>query len=136
MEIYRTVLSEGIKQRIELGIFRSDYMLHVDSNKGFSIKQVELNTIAASFGFLSEKVCDMHRYVMEREGLVVDVAGVLPRNDVSRIAEAVVKARELYGVEGSVVLMIVQPGERNVFDQKELEYRLFCKCVECGGVRF
>merc|ERR1712157_708255 len=44
-----------------LGIHRSDYMLN-DGN----IKQVELNTIAASFAGLSTRVASLHSYPVKR----------------------------------------------------------------------
>jgi glutathione synthase len=62
------------QQAHTLGIFRSDYMLHsfVDPENGdggvmvVDIKQVELNTIAASFAGLSTRVADLHRYLLAR----------------------------------------------------------------------
>ena len=48
-----------------LGIFRSDYLLQettIDGNKSLSLKQVEFNTIAASFGALSDRIAAMHRW--------------------------------------------------------------------------
>ena len=55
------------QQAIQLGIFRSDYLLDASSDKGagleLSLKQVEFNTIAASFGALSTVVASLHRCV-------------------------------------------------------------------------
>jgi hypothetical protein len=48
-------------QTIQLGIFRSDYMLHVPTDADASLRQVEFNTIASSFGPLSERTAAMHR---------------------------------------------------------------------------
>jgi glutathione synthase len=51
-------------QPLHLGIFRSDYLLHATDPAGpLDIKQVEFNTIAASFGALSQRAGEMHRYV-------------------------------------------------------------------------
>jgi len=50
-----------------LGLFRSDYMVHQDGENtqgGHSIKQVEFNTIASSFGGLSTQTSNLHRYVL------------------------------------------------------------------------
>lgn len=47
-------------QPLQLGLFRSDYLLHSDGDAA-EIKQVEFNTIAASFGALSQKAGEMHR---------------------------------------------------------------------------
>ena len=50
-------------QPISLGIFRSDYML--DGTNGLSenltLKQVEINTIASSFGGLSAQMPGLHK---------------------------------------------------------------------------
>lgn len=52
-------------QRRALGIFRSDYLLHqTEPGKPLQIKQVEFNTIASSFGGLSEKAVNLHRWVL------------------------------------------------------------------------
>ena len=48
---------------LNLGLFRSDYMIHVDStgaNPTPEIRQVEFNTIASSFGGLGAKVSELH----------------------------------------------------------------------------
>lgn len=63
---------EDKAQPLQLGLFRSDYLLHCPSSSSSSsssassvsemhIKQVEFNTISSSFGGLSSKVTDMHR---------------------------------------------------------------------------
>jgi glutathione synthase len=49
------------------GVFRSDYMLHkTTEDSSYSIKQVELNTIPASFAGLSSHVARMHQYLTRR----------------------------------------------------------------------
>lgn len=50
-------------QELHLGIFRSDYMLHAPNgvNGDITLKQVEFNTISASFGTLSEQTAALHR---------------------------------------------------------------------------
>jgi hypothetical protein len=52
------------QQPLHLGLFRSDYMLHQPIlDDSISLKQVEFNTIASSFGGLSPRVAGMHRSV-------------------------------------------------------------------------
>ncbi len=51
----------NIQQHLQLGLFRSDYLLHESGRNELSLRQVEFNTISASFGTLSEKVASMHR---------------------------------------------------------------------------
>jgi glutathione synthase len=61
MEIYRKILfDERIKEqpKIILELHRSDYMLHEVDSDPRTFMQVELNTIASSFGALSSKVTE------------------------------------------------------------------------------
>lgn len=46
---------------IVLGLNRSDYMLDHRAGGGTSLKQIEINTIAASFGGLASRTPDVHR---------------------------------------------------------------------------
>ena len=61
VDICRQVQVQGPAQNVYLGIHRSDYMLHHDKDPP-QLLQVELNTIASSFGCLSALACQMHRY--------------------------------------------------------------------------
>jgi hypothetical protein len=47
-------------QPLQLGIFRSDYLMHHVGDK-LDIKQVEFNTISSSFGALSQRVAGLHK---------------------------------------------------------------------------
>lgn len=54
-------------QPLALGIFRSDYLVHAPADlppHQHSIKQVEFNTISASFAALSTRVGHLHRSVV------------------------------------------------------------------------
>mmetsp|Transcript_13577 Transcript_13577/g.25473 ORF Transcript_13577/g.25473 Transcript_13577/m.25473 type:complete len:571 (-) Transcript_13577:7435-9147(-) len=59
------------KEADVLGIHRSDYMLHPlmgesGEEVGYGLKQVELNTIAASFAGLATNVAGLHKMLTER----------------------------------------------------------------------
>jgi len=104
-----------------LAINRSDYMLDDPSSR---MLQVELNTIASSFGCLSNLVGKMHAYTTSRlpGGWT---AGELPDNEaLQALPAALAQAASLYGGDG-VVLMVVQPGERNAYDQQWLQTNLW-----------
>ena len=110
-------------QDLSLAINRSDYMLHSPTS---SLLQVELNTIASSFGCLSTLVGRMHRHLLERSGATAAELDNLPANDaMSEIADALGAAAAAHGAPDGVVLMVVQPGERNAFDQQWLQLRLW-----------
>lgn len=71
LQLYNTIYHSNeanfAKQADCFGIFRSDYMLSKNSNDDqYHIKQIELNTIAASFAGLSSKVSELHTYLLQR----------------------------------------------------------------------
>eukprot|EP01126_Amoeba_proteus_P051670 TRINITY_DN618_c0_g1_i13.p1 TRINITY_DN618_c0_g1~~TRINITY_DN618_c0_g1_i13.p1 ORF type:complete len:314 (-),score=65.03 TRINITY_DN618_c0_g1_i13:172-1113(-) len=70
----------------------------------------------------------MHRYLIQRGYLVGFSADDQPANDsLDGICRGLDQANKLFGVEGSVIVMVVQPGERNTGDQRHVEYYLWEK---------
>ena len=58
------VQREGATQGARLAILRSDYMLHdAEDGDAARLMQVELNTIASSFGSLSSRVSALHTHL-------------------------------------------------------------------------
>ena len=123
-------------QQAYLGVHRSDYMMDEATRRPL---QIELNTIAASFGCLSARVERMHRYMLRGpfSASVCAAMGVaefkddlLPRNDADKaIPRAIAEAHKLYVRLASPttpvnVVFVVQPNEKNAFDQRHLEYEL------------
>lgn len=109
---------------ITLGLHRSDYMLHSVENDPRQLMQVEMNTIAASFGSLSSKISDMHRVLHQTN------ESHIPFNEpYVEFANGIAEAHQRYltsarvGISAKVV-MIVQPGERNIADQWLLQFAL------------
>ncbi|CAN3373648.1 hypothetical protein DIURU_005453 [Diutina rugosa] len=133
-ETYQKSLVDGKPvQRVSLGLFRSDYMVDTETN---SIKQIEFNTVSVSFGGLSTKVGQLHNYLNSQgfyddnysyEYYNKDVIPVSPST--VELARGLAKANEKYGEltkpdNETVVLFVVQPNERNCFDQRHVEYAL------------
>eukprot|EP00357_Protocruzia_adherens_P036357 CAMPEP_0114993958 /NCGR_PEP_ID=MMETSP0216-20121206/12840_1 /TAXON_ID=223996 /ORGANISM="Protocruzia adherens, Strain Boccale" /LENGTH=475 /DNA_ID=CAMNT_0002357701 /DNA_START=76 /DNA_END=1503 /DNA_ORIENTATION=- len=129
-------LGDQVKDQLQFGIFRSDYML--DDNSG-SLLQVEFNTMSSSFGPLSAKVRSIHDFALGRYGEFcpwkddqLDLN--MPDNHVvAEVAKSMKEAYEKYiehfqrpseGVKYAV-LFVVQDSETNVFDQKGYEYELW-----------
>ncbi|KAJ1799561.1 Glutathione synthetase [Coemansia sp. RSA 2399] len=118
-----------------IGIHRSDYLIHAPESEPDSspkAKQVEFNTIASSFASLSSIVGDFHRYMLAKTGYKdllesgVISADQLPENEsLTSIGDAIAAGFDLYGNNDAVVVMVVQPRERNVFDQRWVEKRLW-----------
>ncbi|PSR73740.1 hypothetical protein PHLCEN_2v10430 [Hermanssonia centrifuga] len=127
---WKRLRDEGITQSLQLGLFRSDYMVHLPDPSGpASLKQVEFNTISSSFGTLSERASALHRYLHSSTGYFgsspcLQTAN-FPRNSTtSGLAEGLATAHSAYSVPEAWILFVVQEGERNVFDQRWLEYEL------------
>jgi glutathione synthetase len=119
---------QSIVQPLQLGLFRSDYLLHSAANPP-SLKQVEFNTISSSFGTLSERTAALHRHLYATTGYFNSSPCLtlenFPINETTAgLAQGLAAAHQAYAVPSSSVLFVVQAGERNVFDQRWLEYEL------------
>jgi glutathione synthase len=126
---YKKAKTIGIKQNVSLGVFRSDYMLDHDE-----IKQVEFNTVSVSFGGLSSKVGELHQYLNDAgyyaggSQRLYDEKDLPVSESAIKLADGLANGAKHYNEqqkrEDTIVLVIVQEGERNVFDQRHLEYSL------------
>ncbi|KAF9522572.1 hypothetical protein CPB83DRAFT_776905 [Crepidotus variabilis] len=126
---WKQLRDDGLAQPLHLGLFRSDYLLHTESGGDLSIKQVEFNTISVSFGCLSQKVAALHRYLLQTSGYYQSSPSLRKENfpsnqNIVGLASGLAEAHNAYGVVGARILFVVQPGERNIFDQRPLEYQL------------
>ncbi|WWC59434.1 glutathione synthetase [Kwoniella dejecticola CBS 10117] len=131
-------IRNDLVQPLQLGLFRSDYLLHETQGEELSIKQVEFNTIAASFGALSQRASEMHRYLQKATDGFYSISPHLtkpsniPQNEPLRnLASGLAQGWKAYGKDDAVILFVVQEGERNVFDQRWLEYEL----LESHGIQ-
>lgn len=124
-KIHQQILKEGRSQSIVLGLNRSDYMLDQRENDTPSLKQIEINTIAASFGGLSSRTPDVHRHILKMAGRLEESERILDNNPAAGLARAIAKAWELYGSEKAVVVFFVEDVQRNIFDQRFIEYELW-----------
>jgi glutathione synthase len=117
-------------------------------NGPISLKQVEFNTISVSFGGLSSLVSSLHRSVLDYPRYachlltilllshlynisryydlspLINPSNIPPNDTAADLAKGLAEAHRAYNVEGSCIMMVVQEGERNVFDQRYLEYNL------------
>lgn len=63
--VHCAVKSAGYMQPLSLGVFRSDYMLHVQDmesrEQSLTIRQVEFNTFSVAGGAHGNKISDMHK---------------------------------------------------------------------------
>lgn len=123
-KIHQQILKEGKAHSVVLGLNRSDYMLDQGEDGSSSLKQIEINTISASFGGLSAGVVNVHRHILKVAGRVEESEAILDNNPAAGLAKAIAKAWELYGSEKAVVLFLVSDDERNIYDQRCVEMEL------------
>ncbi|XP_060793891.1 glutathione synthetase-like [Neoarius graeffei] len=126
--IYRQVQQEPQDMAIILCLNRSDYMIdHVDGKE--ALKQIEINTISASFGGLSSRTPNVHRHILKVAGLLEESKLILDNNPAAGLAKGLAKAWELYGSERAVVMFLVEDVERNIYDQRCVENELWARNI-------
>lgn len=148
-DCYLKAKENGIVQDVSLALTRSDYMYDQITQQ---IKQVEFNTVSVSFGGLSPKVGKTHSYLNNIGAYGTTAEKYYADNELPISESDINLAKGLYsGVKyynekylscenKSIVLMVVQPNERNVFDQRAIEYSLLrdfnvvCKRVDLPDV--
>ncbi|GAB2228926.1 hypothetical protein Droror1_Dr00023060 [Drosera rotundifolia] len=116
LDIHSKMIEINKIEEIRLGLHRSDYMLDVQTNQ---LLQVEFNTISSSFPGLSCLVSKLHRNLLHHYGspLGLDHSKVPENAAVDKFAEVLAKAWTEYNNPRAVVLFVVQPEERNMYDQ-------------------
>ncbi len=64
---YEEALKNGYNQKITLSILRCDYMLHKTGKNEdqLAMKQVEINTIAAGFGWVGTRMSQLHKEILK-----------------------------------------------------------------------
>ncbi|XP_029994818.1 glutathione synthetase-like [Sphaeramia orbicularis] len=134
--IYQQILKEGRSQSIVLGLNRSDYMLDQRDDGTSSLKQIEINTIAASFGGLSSRTPDVHRHVLKVAGRFEESQRILDNNPAAGLAQGIAKAWELYGSERAVVVFLVEENQQNIFDHRYVEKELWKRNIRSIRRRF
>ncbi|KAK9873866.1 hypothetical protein WA026_002223 [Henosepilachna vigintioctopunctata] len=132
-KIYETVQNEGVTQRISLGLLRSDYM--VNTNTSNSIKQVEINTIASSFGGLSTRRTPSVRFVLQQLGYG-DLNANLPENTaLEGLCGGMVEAWKIYGNENAAILFVVEEVTMNICDQRFHEFEIYRQSPQTMVIR-
>ncbi|GLH08440.1 Glutathione synthetase [Gryllus bimaculatus] len=121
-KIYETVYSEGITQNLSLGLLRSDYLLHCAAD--CAIKQVEINSIASSFGGISSHLGTLHSYVLAELGAGEKLKNLPPNSALEGLCGGMLEAWKLYGQEKAVILFIVEDVTYNICDQRFHEFKI------------
>ncbi|KAH0619041.1 hypothetical protein JD844_018646 [Phrynosoma platyrhinos] len=117
--IYKQVLKEGVTQTVFLGINRSDYMFDCGTGGFPALKQIEINTIAASFGGLTSRTTAVHRHVLNVLGKTKEASKLLSNNPSKGIAMGIAKAWELYGSDRNI--RVIRRRFKDVFEKASLD---------------
>jgi len=144
-----------MRQQYMLGIHRSDYMVDDRSSR---LLQIELNTISSSFGCLSTQVHNTLGYIHSRyRDHLENNVEVQVSESLNKIPEALKAAHECYvknerekssSISSSsslspssssssivtfppIVLFVIQEGERNIMDQRLIEFSLSKHNIHC-----
>ena len=116
--------TEGWEEPGFLGMNRNDFMLDKATQ---SLKQVEFNTMASSFGALATKIPKLHKLILSQysehfQG--VDPFHVKDNCALNKLSESIAKAHEVYNSSASVMFLVLSV-ENNYFDQVYLEKKLW-----------
>ncbi|KFK26472.1 hypothetical protein AALP_AA8G253600 [Arabis alpina] len=116
LDIHSKMLESNKKEDIRLGLHRSDYMLDEETK---SLLQIEMNTISSSFSGLGRLVSELHQSLLRSHGdhLGLDPERVPKNASTYQFADAMAKAWLEYNNPRAVVMVVVQPEERNMYDQ-------------------
>jgi len=134
-QVHLKVKEEGYVQNLSLGLFRSDYMVHQSTAEEIpTIKQVEFNTIASSFGGLSSQTSKLHKYLavsdypLFKKSLQTTELDLPENQSTKSLALGLRSAYDAYtkseNIHPCCIIFVVQDPERNIFDQRHLEYEL------------
>ena len=140
--IYQEIKEENCIQDLSLGVFRSDYMLHISASNPKQkphLKQVEFNTISVAGGTHGNKIAEMHQHLLRTGSYSSDPQNtpkitstdLPPNNTITTIAAGLAAAHAAYGPSKSpsakqtCILFIVQPFNFNIADERSLEYALW-----------
>lgn len=130
------MLPEQPPGKVQLSMFRFDYFVHEGKERQEPcLRMVEMNCIAASFACLGTRTAQMHRYLAKHPACPNFDLEQLPHNDATDglargIGIAVAEYTKVHGGGSTrvVCMMVVQPGERNAYDQDLLRIAVLEKC--------
>ncbi|XP_018798619.1 PREDICTED: glutathione synthetase-like isoform X2 [Bactrocera latifrons] len=118
--VYKKVLANGFGQAYSLGLLRSDYLAHMFEDN--SVKQVEINTIASSFGGISTHMMPLQSFVMSELGHADKIKNMPENTALSGLCGGMIKAWEVYAQPKAVILFVIEDVSYNICDQRFHEF--------------
>ncbi|XP_065363334.1 glutathione synthetase-like isoform X2 [Calliphora vicina] len=131
--IYKKVLANGFGQALSLGILRSDYLAHMSDEN--AIKQVEINTIASSFGGISTHMLPLQSYVLGELGQYEKLKNMPENKALAGICDGMIRAWEIYNNPKAVIMFIIEDVSYNICDQRFHEFYIREKCPHIKVLR-
>ncbi|XP_064394858.1 glutathione synthetase-like isoform X2 [Halichondria panicea] len=127
MEIHKKVTSDN-KQTCTFSIQRSDYMIDKKPGVGPTLKQIEMNTIAAScFALTQDKMENLFSFVRSRFQPSSENSSIPPNKCLDILTEGIAIAWKEYASDKSCVLFAIDEGETNIYDSRPIEFLLWTK---------
>ncbi|XP_049920964.1 glutathione synthetase-like [Epinephelus moara] len=123
--IYRQVQQEGWRQSIVVGLNRCDYMVDQREDGTPSLKQIEINTIAAGAFGMGDCLPVVHRHILRSAGLLEESECIQDTNTTPGMMAALAKAWELYGQQKAVILFLVEDVQTSKLDHRYIEKELW-----------
>ncbi|XP_055685437.1 glutathione synthetase-like isoform X2 [Lutzomyia longipalpis] len=121
--IYEDILKNCSNQAvISLGLLRSDYLAHC--LYACCAKQVELNTIASSFGGISSHMTPMHSYILHELNHGDKVSNLPANPALSGLCNGMIEAWKIIGKPHAAILFIVENITYNICDQRFHEFEI------------
>ncbi|XP_056241235.1 glutathione synthetase-like [Seriola aureovittata] len=135
-DIYRKVQQEDRTQSIVVGLNRSDYMVDQRADRTSSLKQIEINTIAAGGFGVSDRLSVVHRHTMKSVGLLEESKCIQDTSRTPRMSAALAKAWELYGQHKAVILFLVEEVQLSQLSHRTIERELWKRNIPVVRRRF
>ncbi|ADU66038.1 Glutathione synthase [Desulfurispirillum indicum S5] len=111
--------SASSTQPASLHMFRNDFM--VEEHEGVLWpKLVECNTISASFHGLMQRATQVHSHLAKLGHL----PAILPQEPLAELCSGFQAALAIMGLPDPCILFVVQPHERNIFDQRLIQFAI------------
>ncbi|EGK96424.1 AGAP000534-PB [Anopheles gambiae str. PEST] len=109
---------KAVIKTVTLALLRSDYL----PNFSDTIKQVEINTIASSFGGISTIMTPMHSYILSELGHREKLVNLPDNKALSGLCDAMVEAWKLQARPSAAILFVVENVTYNICDQRFHEF--------------
>lgn len=122
-KVYEKVLKDGTAQPNSFGLLRADYMMH-EQEAQVSIKQVEVNVIAAGFAIMGPKLSRCHQYTVSKYCPSASLDNLPANLADDNFARSFIKAFDSYGNSNAIILVVIEDRTINISDQRSMDINI------------